>query len=51
MPYKHAYFGLSVHNNTIGESWLEVLNAVPEYGETTFDEGRKRSGQSHLPPQ
>ena len=35
-------FGHHVSGNTIGETWLSLVKAVIDYGDTTYDEKRKR---------
>lgn len=35
-------FGCNVLGDSVGTLWLDLVSAIVEYGETTFDEGRKR---------
>jgi thymidylate synthase len=42
MIYDQKHFGYSIYEKSIGKAWLDVIKAVMDNGDTTFDEGRKR---------
>jgi len=41
-------FGFHIFDKTIGEAWIDLIEAVFKYGEISFDEGRKRLAISNV---
>jgi thymidylate synthase len=41
-------FGVQIHGETMGESWLSLVQAVYEEGQVCYDEGRKRKALDNV---
>ena len=48
MYKNHFPFGIQVYGETIGEIWIDIIEAVIKEGKNCFDEGRKRKALENV---